>query len=129
MTRILLDQGCPRSTASILNECGWDVVHVADVGLSRATDAAILSAAVSQGRICVTLDADFHTYLAVSNSSTPSTIRVRIERLKADALATLLLEVWPMIADQLKSSAAMVTITETGVRLRSLPLVPTDLSQ
>lgn len=124
MTRLLLDQGCPRSAAVILNQRGWDVAHVADLGLSRATDVEILDVAKSQNRVCVTLDADFHTYLAVTNAAAPSTIRVRIERLKANALANLLIEVWPMIANQLRTRAAMVTITEAGVRLRSLPIAP-----
>jgi predicted nuclease of predicted toxin-antitoxin system len=39
MTRLLLDQGIARSTASILTGSGWDVVHVADIGMERATDA------------------------------------------------------------------------------------------
>jgi predicted nuclease of predicted toxin-antitoxin system len=124
LIRVLLDQGCPRSAAAILNQHGWDVAHVADLGLSRATDVEILDVAKSQNRVCVTLDADFHTHLAVTNAAAPSTIRIRIEGLKADALANLLMEIWPMIADQLKGRAAMVTITEAGVRLRSLPIVP-----
>lgn len=120
----MLDQGCARSTATILNQLGWDVAHVADLGLSRATDVAILEVAKTQNRVCVTLDADFHTYLAVTNAAAPSTIRIRIERLNAQALPNLLTEVWPMIADQLQDRAAMVTITESGVRLRSLPIAP-----
>ena len=97
LTRLLLDQGCPRSTALILNQEGWDVVHVAEVGMSRATDVEILDAARQQQRICVTLDADFHTHLAVTNAATPSVIRLRIEGLKGEALARLLIEVWPQI--------------------------------
>ena len=124
MTRLLLDQGCPRSTALILNQAGWDVVHVAEIDMSRATDVEILDVARQQQRICVTLDADSHTYLAVTNAATPSVIRLRIEGLKADAFARLLIEVWPQINNHVDQRAAMITITDNNVRVRSLPIAP-----
>lgn len=124
MTRLLLDQGRPRSTALILNQAGWDVVHVAEIDMSRATDVEILDAARQQQRICVTLDADFHTYLAVTNAATPSVIRLRIEELKADAFARLLIEVWPRINNHVDQRDAMITITDNNVRVRSLPIAP-----
>jgi predicted nuclease of predicted toxin-antitoxin system len=40
--RLLLDQGLPRSAARLLTEAGWDVVHVADIGMSRSDDGDIL---------------------------------------------------------------------------------------
>lgn len=42
MTKLLLDQGLPRSTATILRTAGWDVTHVSEVDMSRATDEEIL---------------------------------------------------------------------------------------
>lgn len=80
--------------------------------MSRATDVEILDAARRQQRICVTLDADFHTHLAVTNAATPSVIRLRIEGLKAEALARLLIEVWPQITKHVDHGAAMITITD-----------------
>jgi predicted nuclease of predicted toxin-antitoxin system len=123
LRRLVLDQGCPRSTARILNEQGWEVVHVGDVGLSRASDVDILEWARNNNRVCVTLDADFHAYLAVTNASTPSTVRLRREGLDAEALAQLQQKVWPTIEDAL-DHGAMVTVTRLNVRLRRLPLVP-----
>ena len=64
MIRLLLDQGLPRSAASILVESEWDALHVGDLGLSRATDKEIIEYARRENRICVTLDADFHAILA-----------------------------------------------------------------
>ena len=124
MIRLLLDQGCPRSTVLILNQAGWDVVHVAEIQMSRASDVEILETAREQQRICVTLDADFHTHLAVTNAATPSVIRIRIEGLKAEAFAQLLIEVWPQINNNVDLGAAMITITDQNVRVRSLPIAP-----
>ena len=42
MKRLLLDQGLPRSPAVRLTEADWDVIHVADIGMSRAEDSDFL---------------------------------------------------------------------------------------
>ncbi len=84
----------------------------------------ILNAAGQQQRICVTLDADFHTHLAVTNAATPSVICLRIEGLKAQALARLLIEVWQQITKHVDHGAAMIRITDKKVRVRSLPIAP-----
>jgi len=43
--KLLLDQGLPRSACARLREFGHEVVHVGDVGMSRASDADILASA------------------------------------------------------------------------------------
>ena len=91
--KLLLDRGLPRSAATLLNEAGFDAVHVADIGLSKADDAEILQKALADERIVVTLDADFHMLLALGEALTPSVIRIRIEGLRAAALTKLLLTV------------------------------------
>lgn len=121
MKRLLLDQGCPRSTASILNAQGWDVVHVGDVGLRRATDAEIIEHARIGNRACVTLDADFHAILAVSGSVGPSTVRVRIEGLDGEALTALRVRAWTQVEGDLEHGA-LVTIDPTSIRVRRLPV-------
>jgi hypothetical protein len=40
--RFPLDQGLPRSTAGLLSQGGWDVVHVSEIGMRRADDREIL---------------------------------------------------------------------------------------
>jgi predicted nuclease of predicted toxin-antitoxin system len=59
--RLLLDQGLPRSTAALLTQAGWNVIHVSEIGMSRADDRDILQRAGAEARICVTLDAGFHS--------------------------------------------------------------------
>ena len=121
MTRILLDQGLPRSAAKILSENGWDAIHTGDVGLSRAKDREILEYARAEKRVVVTLDADFHAILAVANESGPSVVRIRQEGLKGSALAALIEDIWPQINESLKSGA-MISVTEKSIRIKKIPL-------
>jgi predicted nuclease of predicted toxin-antitoxin system len=64
--RLLLDQGLPRSTAALLSKGEWDVIHVSEIGMSRADDTEILRRARAESCVRVTLDADFHSLLATS---------------------------------------------------------------
>lgn len=121
MTRLLLDQGLPRSAAAILRAAGWDVVHVGECGLATAADSHILDAARSDGRHIVTLDADFHSLLAVAGAAAPSVVRLRMEGLKGDDLAALIQRLWPKIAVAM-SGGAMVTVTRGAVRIKRLPV-------
>jgi predicted nuclease of predicted toxin-antitoxin system len=36
--KLLLDQGLPRSAAAMLRNIGFDVTHVAEIGLSQAEE-------------------------------------------------------------------------------------------
>lgn len=123
MIKVVLDQGLPRSTADILHEEGWDVVHVGEIGMARASDIEILAFALKENRIVMTLDSDFHAILAVSNALGPSVIRFRIEGLKGAELSLLIKKIWPKIADVCKKGA-MVTVTGKSIRIRKLPLIP-----
>ena len=121
MIRLLLDQGLPRSAADMLQKAGWDVVHTFDVGLSRATDMELLEFARRERRTVVTLDSDFHALLAVSNAGSPSVIRIRQEGLRGENLAALLTSVWPKVSQKIEKGA-LVSITESALRIRRLPI-------
>jgi predicted nuclease of predicted toxin-antitoxin system len=119
---LLLDQGLPRSTIIHLRDAGLKADHVGEVGLAAAADTTILARARDHAQIVVTLDADFHAQLALSGAAGPSVIRIRVEGLKAKQLADLLVRVLEQFREDLESGA-MVTVTESGVRIRHLPLV------
>jgi predicted nuclease of predicted toxin-antitoxin system len=119
--KLLLDQGLPRSLAVLLRSAGHDAVHVGEVGLSKADDAALIEFARTAGRIVVSMDADFHAHLALSNATSPSVIRVRIEGLKAGALLSLLQTVLRSCRQDLSHGAA-VSVLPNRVRVRRLPL-------
>ena len=122
---MLLDQGLPHRTLKQLDIPSWDVQHVSDVGLSRASDREILDAARNDSRIIVTLDADFHTILALDSAASPSVIRIRREGLKGRELAELLFAVWPKIEKDILQGA-MITVTENSVRIHNLPVFRED---
>lgn len=121
MTGVLLDQGISRSAIAQLRDAGWDAVHVYDIGLGQASDRHILDYARAEGRICITLDADFHALVAVSNDIVPSVIRLRREGLRGPELAQLILGIWPRIEAQV-SQGALVTVTSKSTRVRFLPI-------
>ena len=89
--------------------------------MSEAEDADIMQRARAEGRIVVTLDADFHALLALNEARAPSVIRIRIERLRAQALTDLLLTIIAACQEDLEQGSA---ITVESHRIRHLPLVP-----
>jgi predicted nuclease of predicted toxin-antitoxin system len=119
--KLLLDQGTPRRTAVLLRQSGWDAVHTGEEGLSTAEDVQILETARKQGRVVVTLDADFHTLMAISGAASPSVIRVRMEGLTSAPFTALLLNVVSQCQRELETGA-LVTIQENRIRLRHLPI-------
>ena len=54
--RLLLDQMLDTEVAFRLTSQGHDVVRLAEVGMSRADDDAVLAESIRQNRILVTLD-------------------------------------------------------------------------
>ena len=119
--RLLLDQGLPRSTVLHLQNYGIEAVHVGDRGLATASDSKILDFGRQEGMVVVTLDADFHTLLALSGLTRPSVVRIRIENLRGEALAKLLVSVLQVCSEDLLKGA-MVSVTINGIRIRRLPV-------
>jgi predicted nuclease of predicted toxin-antitoxin system len=124
--KLLLDQGLPRSAASLLRDAGIDTIHTGEIGYATAEDTAIMQKAVQENRIVITLDSDFHTLLALSGAAVPSVIRIRIERLRAEALAHLLQELLADWRDELEAGVA-ITVQPGRIRFHYLPLVHRSL--
>jgi predicted nuclease of predicted toxin-antitoxin system len=121
--KLLLDQGLPRSAAALLRNAGIDTIHVGEIAMPEAEDAEIIQHAKAENRIVVSLDADFHALLALEEAIAPSVIRIRIERLRAQAVTDLLLGVINECREDLQQGAA-VTVEPSRIRIRRLPLLP-----
>jgi predicted nuclease of predicted toxin-antitoxin system len=120
--RFLVDANLsPRLAASLVG-AGHDAVHVSDVGMSRATDAAILEMADRQHRVVVSADTDFGTLLAVSNRRGPSVLLIRLTSpRRVEQVASVVHENLPAVADALEAGAVVV-LEDARVRIRSLPM-------
>ncbi|MEA5418878.1 DUF5615 family PIN-like protein [Spirulina sp. CCNP1310] len=120
--KLLLDQGLPLSAAALLRDAGINTIHVGEIGMSEAEDSDIIQRARDERRVVATLDADFHTLLALDIAVNPSVIRIRVERLRAKALTDLLLTVVAECLEDLEQGAA-ITVDSSRIRVRRLPLV------
>lgn len=120
--KLLLDQGLPRTAASFLRNAGIDKLHVGEIGYSSADDATILRKARAEGRVVVTLDADFHALMVLSGSTSPSIIRIRLEGLRGEKAASLILSVISHCEEDL-IQGALVTVQAGRIRIRRLPLL------
>lgn len=99
-------------------------MHVGDLGMATASDAALLAHATADRRLIVTLDADFHRLLALSGAREPSVLRVREEGLTAESLVRLLVDVLDR-AGQVLEAGALASVSAGSVRIRALPITRT----
>ena|SRR5450631_3127921 len=81
--RLVLDQGVPQDAAALPRSLEHDCIHVGEIGMAKASDEEILALSRERNAVVVTLDADFHTILAVSGAQGPSVIRMRLQGLGA----------------------------------------------
>lgn len=117
----LFDQGVPRNAAKLLRDCGFDAIHVGEIGMATATDSEIIRHAEREDRVIVTLDSDFHAIIAHSGLRKPSVIRLREEGLKAQKVRDIVLLLHARFAASL-AQGCVVTATTTKARIRMLPI-------
>lgn len=89
--------------------------------MSKASDAEILQEARQRSAVVVTLDADFHSLLALSGADRPSVLRLRMQGLDGTTLAPLLISLLPEVEAAL-SRGALITFDGSRLRIRHLPL-------
>lgn len=76
--RFLADMGASWRTTEWLALRGYDVVHLVDQCLERASDSDIVKKATVEERIILTMDLDFAHLLAAGHKCTPSVILFRL---------------------------------------------------
>jgi len=74
----LFDENLSPSHAARLRGAGYDAVAVLDIGLSGASDSEVRAAAIREGRVLITLDADFGNIIRYPVLGTPGVIWLRL---------------------------------------------------
>jgi predicted nuclease of predicted toxin-antitoxin system len=118
--RFLLDMGLAQSTASYLRSRGHDAVHLREQGLQRLADQEIVLKAQAEARIIVTHDLDFGRIVALAGAGSPSVITCRLGDMRPNRVNVVLDRVLERFAVALESGA-LISVTDRGVRVRSLP--------
>ena len=76
--KLFLDENLSPQHASELRTEGHDAIAVLEVGLSGATDEQVLRFAVENGRVLVTLDADFANVMRFPPEQTHGVVRLKV---------------------------------------------------
>jgi predicted nuclease of predicted toxin-antitoxin system len=125
MSRLLLDANLSPALAEALRWRGHDAVHVNEIGLRTAPDAAIFREAGASGRAVVTHDADYLGLLR-SGAGGPSVIHLSQRELQRDPLvgglaqAIRLTEVLHELGNRLQEGIA-VRVGARNLRIQELP--------
>jgi predicted nuclease of predicted toxin-antitoxin system len=120
--RFLLDENLSPRLAGFLSAAGHDVLHLRDIGLSRASDEVVIARARTDDRVLVSADTDFGTLLARDGSASPSFLLMRrASGRRASEQAHLILDNLIAIEGDLMAGA-IVVLGESTVRIRKLPI-------
>jgi predicted nuclease of predicted toxin-antitoxin system len=119
--RLVPDLGIPRDSAGLLRAFGYECTDVGEVGMENAADEAILDFSLVESAVIVTLDADFHTILAVTGAAGPSAIRLRMQGLGAAEVVEAAQRVLAGFESDLRLGA-LVTMKVHKITCHRLPI-------
>ena len=112
-------------TVRRLRELGHDAVHLMEQNLFCLSDAEIIAKARAEARVILTVDLDFSQLMALGGESCPSVIIFRLAN-KTPSSINAALEGCLAQFEEMLNRGAILSVTETAVRARSLPLRPPE---
>ena len=119
--RLLADLHIAPRTVQFLRSLGHDVLRVTDLLPATASDESIVERAAQDERIILTQDLDMTAIIALSRRQYPSLVTLRLSSVRIESVNTVLQRTLPMLEHDLQQGA-LVTIEDSRVRLRRLPL-------
>jgi predicted nuclease of predicted toxin-antitoxin system len=119
--KFLLDMGISPALAEELRRRGFEATHLEEVGEGRLPDPQILVRARAGGYVLVTHDLDFAVLVAGSGGALPSVVLFRLRNMRPESVVAHFARVLDEAQDAL-SEGAFVTVRESALRIRSLPI-------
>jgi predicted nuclease of predicted toxin-antitoxin system len=119
--RLLADLHIAPRTVQFLRSLGHDVPRVTDLLPATASDETIVERAAQDQRVILTQDLDMTAIIALSRRQYPSLVTLRLSSVRIDFVNAVLQRTLPVLEHELQQGA-LVTIEDSRVRLRRLPL-------
>jgi predicted nuclease of predicted toxin-antitoxin system len=123
--KFLLDVNVAPRLGELLGTLGHSYRHIALIGKGDSFDASILDIARESGEVVLTHDLDFGGLLAFSGDASPSVITLRLHRITADSMFTIIAENWSAIEQPLLNGA-IIFVEQDHIRIRRLPILRRD---
>lgn len=115
--RFKVDENLPGEIARLLNEAGYDAATVIDQHLQGASDAQVIAACQSEGRVLVTLDLGFADIVAYPPQRFPGFIVLRPYRQDKWNLVQIFTQVIPLLQTEVVKHQLWI-VEEDRVRVR-----------
>jgi predicted nuclease of predicted toxin-antitoxin system len=119
--KFLLNMNLPRQLGKLLTGKGHACRHVGDIGMARASDSEIVTAARHSHETIITHDLDYGGLLAFSGEDVPSVIIFRLRSTQTENLFNRLMSVWIEIEGSL-AEGAIAILEDSLLRIRRLPI-------
>lgn len=120
--KLLVDANLSPSITAGLAGAGFEALHVGEVDLLAASDAAIVEYARANDLVVVTVDSDFAAMLAIEGAERPSVVQLRgVAELGPTAHLALLVANLGAVAEDIEVGA-IVSLSPTRLAVRRLPI-------
>lgn len=119
--KLLADLHISPRTVEFLRTLGHDVVRINEIMSPDAADQAVAAEAARKHRTILTQDLDFSSIIALGGRKHPSIISLRLSSSRIEHVNTVLQKVLPTVESDL-AAGAVVTVEDTRIRLRRLPI-------
>lgn len=123
MLKFFADECISPVTVSFLVKHGYKAEHAEDVKMYAVKDSEILDYTAKKDTILITQDLDFSALLALSGSSHPGVITLRLKFPSPENVNSALKKlIDSQTEEQIKGS--LIVLEETKIRFRRLPILP-----
>lgn len=115
--KLFLDENLSPQHAAELRADGYDACGVAEVGLSGVPDERIRHFAIEEGRILVTLDADFAHIIRFPPEQTPGVVRLKVHPPTEQRIRQAIRRALTLLVDT-DLTGCLAVVDENKVRIR-----------